>query len=316
MANKAVFLDRDDTLIEDPGYISSPEQVKLLDYVSESLIELRRLGYKLIIVSNQSGIARGFLTEKTLGQIHERLEELLLKEGAKLDKIYYCPYHPDGAIPKYRKDSDWRKPKPGMFLAAAKEMDIDLSKSWAVGNSSRDIEAGYNAGCKTILVDDIKHSLKIEPGRRTPDYKAVNMREVVNIIKKHDRNLETVEEDKQLRQEAPVQQPPEIIEPPKVLKPQKELYKKELSEKNSTEVLLREILEQLKKNQRQELFGEFSITRFMAGFVQVVALTCLVISIWLLTSPSRNFESIIISMAFAVFFQLAALTCFIIRSQK
>jgi len=150
MSNKAVFLDRDNTLIEDPGYINHPDQVKLLEGVAEALIELKALGYKLIVVSNQSAVARGIVTEKVLAQIHDRLKQLLAERGAYLDRIYYCPYHPDGVVPKYRKESDWRKPNPGMLLTAADQMDIDLNQSWMIGNSSRDIEAGLRAGCKTI----------------------------------------------------------------------------------------------------------------------------------------------------------------------
>ena len=127
MANKAVLLDRDDTLIEDPGYINHPSQVKLLDGVAESLAELRAMGYKLVVVSNQSGGARGIGTEQVLGEIHDRLKTLLAEKGAYLDAIYYCPYHPDGIVPKYRKESDLRKPGPGMILQAAQEMDLDLS---------------------------------------------------------------------------------------------------------------------------------------------------------------------------------------------
>jgi len=151
MSNKAVFLDRDNTLIEDPGYINHPDQVKLLEGVAEALIELKAMGYKLIVVSNQSAVARGIVTEKVLAQIHDRLKQLLAERGAYLDRIYYCPYHPDGVVPKYRKESDWRKPNPGMLLTAADQMDIDLNQSWMIGNSSRDIEAGLRAGCKTIL---------------------------------------------------------------------------------------------------------------------------------------------------------------------
>ena len=150
MSNKAIFLDRDDTLIEDPGYLNHPEQVKLLEGVAEALIELRAMGYMLIVVSNQSAVARGVVSEKILGEIHNRLRQLLTERGAYLDQIYYCPYHPDGVIPKYRKESDWRKPNPGMLLAAADEMDIDLSQSGSIGDSSRDVEAWLRAGCKTI----------------------------------------------------------------------------------------------------------------------------------------------------------------------
>ena len=100
MPNKAVFLDRDDTLIEDPGYINNPDQVKLLAGVSEALVELRDMGYKLVVASNQSAVARGIISEKMLGEIHSRLRELLAHKGAYLDHIYYCPYHPEGVVPK------------------------------------------------------------------------------------------------------------------------------------------------------------------------------------------------------------------------
>lgn len=193
MSDKAIFLDRDDTLIEDPGYISSPEQVKLLDGVAEALVELKSLGYKLIVVTNQSAVARGIVTEKVLGEIHKRLEQLLAEKKAFLDRIYYCPYHPDGVVAKYRKESDFRKPNPGMLLRAAEEMDIDLGQSWCVGNSISDMEAGSRAGCKTILIDLPSHKQQLEPGQSRPGYKAVNIKEVVNIIKKHHRSSAEVE---------------------------------------------------------------------------------------------------------------------------
>ena len=142
MSEKAIFLDRDDTLIEDPGYINDPEQVKLLDGVPEALIQLKNLGYKLIVVTNQSAVAHGIVTEKVLDEIHERLKQLLADKNAFLDRIYYCPYHPEGVVPKYCKESNSRKPSPGMLLKAADEMDIDLSRSWCVGKRNRDIEAG------------------------------------------------------------------------------------------------------------------------------------------------------------------------------
>lgn len=187
MANKAIFLDRDNTLIEDPGYISGPDQAKLLSGVSKALAELRKMGYMLIVVTNQSAVARGIVTEKVLEEIHERMTSLLAHEGAYLDKIYYCPYHPDGAVPKYRKESDLRKPQPGMILRAADELDIDLDNSWMVGNSPRDITAGLSAGCKTILIDSSANPTMRKPTDPKPDEKAVNIKEVVNIIKMHQR---------------------------------------------------------------------------------------------------------------------------------
>ena len=124
MTDKAVFLDRDNTLIEDPGYINNPDQVKLLPGVPEALIELRKIGYKLIVITNQSAVARGIITEKILEKIHQKMKTLLAHAGAEIDKIYYCPYHPDGVVQKYRKESNLRKPGPGMILTAANEMNI------------------------------------------------------------------------------------------------------------------------------------------------------------------------------------------------
>jgi len=152
MANVAVFLDRDDTIIEDPGYINDPAQVKLLRGVAESLRRLQKMGYKLVVVTNQSAVARGIISEEVLEEIHERLQNLLIRRRVHLDAIYYCPYHPEGVIAKYRRESDLRKPGSGMLLQAAEDLDIDLEQSWMIGNSYSDITAGANAGCKTILI--------------------------------------------------------------------------------------------------------------------------------------------------------------------
>ena len=152
MANKAVFMDRDNTLIEDPGYLSDPGAVRLLPGVELAMKSLAQAGYKLVVVTNQAGIARGLLTEEALEKIHAELRRLLAEKDVHLDAIYYCPYHPEGTVEGYGIDSDLRKPKPGMLLQAAKELDIDLSQSWMVGDSPRDVGAGQRAGCRTIRV--------------------------------------------------------------------------------------------------------------------------------------------------------------------
>ena len=216
MSDKAIFLDRDGTLIEDPGYLSHPEQVNLLDGAAEALVELRAMGYKLIIVSNQSAVARGILTEQDLDEIHDRLRQLLTEKGAYLDQIYYCPYHPDGVVPKYRKESDWRKPNPGMLLAAADQMNIDLSQSWSIGDSSRDVEAGLRAGCKTILISRYSRNKSAygELDDPKPDYKSVNMKEAVNIIKQYHRSSNGVKAKPQPEPEAESPPEPEAESPP------------------------------------------------------------------------------------------------------
>ena len=360
MSDKAIFLDRDDTLIEDPGYISSPEQVKLLDGVAEALIELKSLGYKLIVVTNQSAVARGIVTEKVLGEIHKRLEQLLAEKMAFLDRIYYCPYHPDGVVAKYRKESDFRKPNPGMLLRAAEEMDIDLGQSWCVGNSISDMEAGLRAGCKTILIDLPSHQQQLEPGQPRPDYKAVNIKETVNIIKKHHRSsaevevqthsatTDQIEPVRQVTEQIPetvepvsqaAEQIPEAVEPasqtteqtPEVaesvlhteeqqLQPEPEEAQTHPTEEeipgDRTEQLLNSVLKQLKSMQRSDMFGEFSIMRLMAGIIQILALFCLLMTIWFLMSPNRQDNSVFIALGFAMVFQLMSLTFYIMHGRK
>ncbi|MHC4131600.1 MAG: D-glycero-alpha-D-manno-heptose-1,7-bisphosphate 7-phosphatase [Planctomycetota bacterium] len=321
MTERAIFLDRDDTLIEDPGYISDPDQVKLLGGVSEALSQLRSMGYKLVVTSNQSGVARGIVTEEVLCNIHERLEQLLAEQGAYLDKIFYCPYHPDGVIKKYRKESDLRKPNPGMLLKASEEMDVDLSESWVIGDSNRDIEAGLRAGCKTILIEPPSENVGLKENEIKTDFKAVNMREAVNIVKKHlhMESKETQEEVKIEKDEKEEEKPePEISQESKepVTKMTKPTIKSQNIDSQSQEELLRRILEQLKGIQRQEMFGEFSIMRFLAGMVQILVLFCLLLCVWLLMSPTQQDNSIFITLGFAMVLQMMSLTFYLIHGRK
>ncbi len=346
MSDKAIFLDRDDTLIEDPGYINHPDQVKLLDGVAEALIELKALEYKLIVVTNQSAVARGIVTEKVLGEIHNRLKQLLTEKGVFLDRIYYCPYHPDGAVAKYRKESNCRKPNPGMLLTAADEMDIDLGRSWCIGNSSSDIEAGLRAGCKTILIDLPSHQKQLSPGQPRPDYGAVNIKEAVNIVKKSHRcpdaavvttgptstgQAEPVSQTtEQVAQEAePVSQAAEQVaqETEPVSQTEQEQPQSEPVELQTrppeqgiagdrTEQLLNNILRQLKRMQRDDMFGEFSIMRLMAGVIQIAVLFCLLITIWFLMSPNKQDISVLIALGFAMVLQLMSLTFYIMQGRK
>ena len=322
MPNKAIFLDRDDTLIEDPGYINHPDQVKLLDGVAEALIELKRMEYKLIVVSNQSAVAHGIVTEKVIGEIHNRLKQLLAEKGAFLDQIYYCPYHPDGAIGKYRKESDCRKPNPGMLLAAADEMDIDLSQSWSIGNSARDVEAGLRAGCKTILINRSSHHKQSEPSLllagTNPHYKSVNIKEAVNIIKKHHRSSGKPADQIQSAPTGQTQPPLQAVEQPHGSEPAEpgQVPSDQNAAGKRTEQLLSSILEQLKSVQRANMFGEFSIMRLMAGIMQIIVLFCLLITIWFLMSPTRQDNLVFIALGFAILFQLMSLTFYIMQGRK
>lgn len=338
MPDKAIFLDRDGTLIEDLGYISNPNQVKLRDGVAEALIELRSMGYKLVVASNQSAVARGIITEKTLGDIHNRLRQLLAEKGAFLDEIYYCPYHPEGVVARYRKESDWRKPHPGMLLAAARQMDIDLSQSWMLGDSGRDLEAGRQAGCMTILIEHPAHRKRLQPQEPRPDYKAVNIKEAVNIIKKYHRFIGKAEPETlpydvsqtELISQAPEpvgqlpdtnsqtsipSEPQEPADRPRPAK-QQETPDNQRVFADRTEQLLGGILEQLKNMQRADMFGEFSIMRFLAGMVQIVVLFCLLLTIWFLMSPKGQDNAVLISLGFAMVLQLMSLTFYIMQGRK
>lgn len=307
MANKAVFLDRDNTLIADPGYISDPDQVKLLDGVPETLAELGKMGYKLVVVSNQSAVARGIVTERGLGKIHKRLERLLAQNDAYLDKIYYCPYHPEGTIEKYRKESKLRKPNPGMLLTAAKEMALSLKMSWIVGNSSRDIEAGRAAGCKTILVDNPLHSRNPQGEKVNPDFRAVNIREVVNIIKKHER----LKGFPKMQSKTTPQVDPETAH-----SQIEQSVQQNDDGLTKTTQLLSGILDHLKKIHRSQMFEDFSMMRLMASIVQVVVLFCLLMSVWFLMSPAERDGAAMFALGFALVFQTMALTFYVMQSKK
>ncbi|MHC4715828.1 MAG: D-glycero-alpha-D-manno-heptose-1,7-bisphosphate 7-phosphatase [Planctomycetota bacterium] len=152
MGSKCVFLDRDNTIIEDPGYLSDPSAVKLLPGVDLALKSLIGAGFKLVVVTNQAAIARGVLTEEGLERIHEEMRHQLSERGVQLDGVYYCPFHPEGTVAEFARESQDRKPQPGMLLRAASELDLDLTHSWMVGDSPRDIEAGQRAGCRTVRV--------------------------------------------------------------------------------------------------------------------------------------------------------------------
>ena len=149
---RAVFLDRDGTLIEDADYLTEVEQLRILPGVPQALRRLRDAGFLLVVVTNQSAIARGWLTEGKLALIHAELDRRLRADGAAVDAYYHCPHLPDGTVAEYARECDCRKPAPGLLLRAAQDWGIELSRSYAVGDSERDIEAGRRAGCFAILI--------------------------------------------------------------------------------------------------------------------------------------------------------------------
>ena len=165
---KAIFLDRDGTINKYVGFLREVEQFELLDGVSEAIKKINQSGYLAVVVTNQPVIARGEVTYDKLQKIHNKMETLLGKDGAYLDGIYFCPHHPDsgfeGEIKELKIDCNCRKPKPGMLIKAAEDLNIDLSMSWMIGDGKSDILAGKNAGCKTALIgeDDYGQDITVD----------------------------------------------------------------------------------------------------------------------------------------------------------
>lgn len=155
---KAIFLDRDGTINKYVGFLRNIDDFELIDGVAEAIRKINESGYLAVVVTNQPVVARGEVSFEELEEIHNKMETLLGKEGAYLDAIYYCPHHPhkgyEGERPELKIDCDCRKPKPGMLLKAAVDFNIDLSRSWMVGDGENDIQAGINAGCKTVLLSN------------------------------------------------------------------------------------------------------------------------------------------------------------------
>ncbi len=152
MATKAAFLDRDGVINVDRGYVYRIEDFTLIDGVLEAAKRLYDAGFKLVIITNQSGIARGFYKESDLSLLNEHILKIFREVGAPLSGIYCCPHLPDAPLQAYRKICDCRKPAPGLFLKAAKELDLDLEKSLAFGDKERDLEAAKRAGVPVRLL--------------------------------------------------------------------------------------------------------------------------------------------------------------------
>ncbi|GAA3398016.1 D-glycero-alpha-D-manno-heptose-1,7-bisphosphate 7-phosphatase [Streptomyces roseoviridis] len=148
----AVLLDRDGTLTQHRPYPAHPDELLLQPDIGAPLRALQKEGFALVVVTNQSAVARGLLDTTVLNAMHDRLRALLCGQGVRLDAIYACPHHPEGTVPRYRLACRCRKPAPGMLLQAARDLDLDLTRSWMVGDSLCDVEAGRRAGTRTARV--------------------------------------------------------------------------------------------------------------------------------------------------------------------
>ena len=151
-AAEAVFLDRDGTLIEEVGYLDRPERVELYPYSGDAIRALNRAGLRIVMMTNQSGVARGFFTEAVVQTVHAHIERLLAEAGAHIDAYYYCPHHPDGKVAEYARACDCRKPARGLVDRATRELGIDPRRSFAVGDRWLDVALGREVGAAGVLV--------------------------------------------------------------------------------------------------------------------------------------------------------------------
>lgn len=149
---KAVFLDRDGTINVEKDYLVRPEEFEFIPDAPAAIARLKRAGFLVIVVTNQSGVARGYFGTEEVRQLHDHLKQQLALVGTAIDDFYFCPHHPEYGVGEYKVDCDCRKGSPGMLLQAAAEHGIDLDRSYMVGDKVADVEAGRRAGCRSILV--------------------------------------------------------------------------------------------------------------------------------------------------------------------
>ncbi len=327
MRRVAVFFDRDNTLIASDGYLGDPNKVVLIEGAAEAIAKCRQYGFKVVTVSNQSGVARGLFTEADVRAVNTRMDELLRGKNpnAIIDRHEYCPFHPEAPIEQYRQDSDLRKPKPGMLLKSAEELKLDLTRCWLVGDAPRDIEAGKAAGCRTILFTAPGLPASPEASKSPtvqPDFTANSLQEVVGIIA---REVFIKSAPKQpttpARQDMPAEdavptdsgaagsapKPPEpVARTVARLQPPTQTA---MVSTSRPEQLLEQILAELKRQGGGGI--EFSISKLLAGAVQAVALATL-----LLAFVNRNDPGVQPTLLFAIALQLLTIALLIMGRQR
>ena len=179
----AVFVDRDGTINVDVDFLSSPSQLQLIPRSAVAIKELNDLGVPVIVITNQSGIARGLYSEDDLHRVHAAMDEMLTRYGATISAYYYCPHHPTDGIAPYAKDCECRKPKPGMLLRAKKKFGFDLKRSFIVGDKLVDVQAGKSVGAVAIQVSTGYGVAEKDLCADIRDYYAVDLFDAVQFIK-------------------------------------------------------------------------------------------------------------------------------------
>ncbi len=314
---KAVFLDRDGTVIEDMDYGAEVTRLRFLPGALEAIQRLNRAGYLVVIVTNQSGVARGLFSEDELEEFNRKLILLAQEHDARIDEVYYCPHHPEGKVPIYTVDCRCRKPKPGMLLRAAEALDIDLRASFAIGNMPRDVEAGRRAGCRTIFIQT-EAAPESQASAIASDFSVDGLSEAVDIIleapalEREEKMPETVPRtcahcgkeilDEDLEAGRAIEEEGEYLCPecaPKEEPP--------APEASRLEEILRQIQIDLKNLSTHLTYEKFSIWNVLGGIAQGGALLAMFLAFQARTSYELSHSLLL----WAVLAQLLALTCFL-----
>jgi D-glycero-D-manno-heptose 1,7-bisphosphate phosphatase len=347
MKRAAVFFDRDNTLIANDGYLGDPNGVVLIDGAADAIARAREMGHAVVVFSNQSGVARGMFTEEAVHAVNHRLDEMLLDENAHavIDRHEFCPFHPEATVERYRQDSDLRKPKPGMILQAERQLALDLSRSWVIGDAARDMDAGKAAGCRTILVRIA--SLPSSPatmsiGSTTPDFEVASLREAMDVIAQNPAPgaapARAEAEEQSSGDVSTHEETAEAVKP--AVKPavgadaineeaprsESAASRNSMTEsetldndaplpprgKSRQEILLGQILDELRRRNEQPA-DEFSVSKLMAGVVLVLAMACV---LWAYIIHEKDPINASLTMLVAVFLQTFTIALLIMGRQK
>jgi histidinol-phosphate phosphatase family protein len=272
MRRKAIFFDRDNTLIANHSYLGDPEGVRLVNGAADAIARGRALGFAVVVISNQSGVARGMFDESAVRAVNARMEQLLAEQnpGAIIDHHEFCPFHPDGVVEQYRRDSDLRKPQAGMIYRAREALALDLQGSWVIGDSYRDVEAGRSAGCRTILFSHPELQPSPDAGSRSnarPDHTCTSLEDAMDFIESAETHKPPVQIPTRIEGGPAMKLPDPPVEPAveRVVEPR-------------LESLLEQLLAEFKRSQSPRHHVDFSVSRLLAGIVQIIVIAVLLIA--------------------------------------
>ena len=311
--NRAVFLDRDGTLIHDADNLGDPEEVRLVQGAAAAIASLRGLGYKIIVVTNQGGVARGEYAESDVDAVHQRISELIrAKSGASIDRFYYCPYHPEGTVKKYAMEHPWRKPQPGMLIQAAQDLELSLPKCWMIGDQIRDVQAGRMAGVRTIL---LARSPESDNGERPADFFATGLIEAVRLVGQQrcpesERDHITAGQSNvaPTKSTVSIEAPSSTSQPPTTDDQPLFTTRPTQAQVPPAEQTLRQILHELRHQRSGGV--ELSYAAIMAIILQMIVAVCLLAAILM---GRLDMDTFVRWMLAALLFQLAAIAMLLFK---